>query len=42
MGNKKQPNPRTDGRALIPEFLIAMTKGEDAAVPLARLRPGEL
>jgi hypothetical protein len=37
----------TDGNALIPAVLMAMTKGDDAAVPaaglpVARLRPGLL
>lgn len=29
---------RTDGRTLIPAFSMAMTKGDAAAVPLARFR----
>ena len=32
----------TDGRALIPAFWIAITKGEEAAVPSARLSLGSV
>jgi hypothetical protein len=32
--------PRTAGRALMPERLIAITKGDAAAVPLPKARPG--
>ena len=32
----------TDGNALIPACWMAMTKGDDAAVPVARLSPGLL
>lgn len=31
----------TDGSDLMPAFWIAMTKGEDAAVPSVRFRPSE-
>jgi hypothetical protein len=31
-----------DGRPLIPAFLMAMTKGDAAAVPLERLSSSEL
>jgi hypothetical protein len=31
-----------DGRALMPAFSIAITKGEEALVPLDRFKPGSL
>lgn len=33
---------RTEGKALIPDRLMAMTNGDDAAVPPLRARPLEL